>query len=342
MWNRDIGVDLGTANSLVYSKGRGIVIQEPSVVAFNKDSNQILAVGEEAKLMIGRTPGNIVAVRPLKDGVIADFDIARVMLQSFIKKSMGSGRKYRWAKPRVVVGIPSSITNVEKKAIIDAVIQAGGKEAFLIEEPVAAAIGAKLPIIEPIGNMIVDVGGGTTDVAVISLGGIVVNNSSKTAGNEMDEAIARYIKNKHNLLIGERTAEDIKVKIGSAVALEEEVTLSVSGRDLANGLPKTITIEGAECYLALQDAVGQIADVVKQTIENCPPELVSDILEHGIVLAGGGALLKDLDVMLAEETGVPVMVADNALTAVVEGTGLALEELELYKDMLRDRRSESG
>ena len=338
MWSRDIGVDLGTANSLVYTKGKGIVIQEPSVVAINRDTGQVLAVGAEAKHMIGRTPGNIVAIRPLKDGVIADFDIARVMLQSFIKKAMSTGQHYKWSKPRVVVGIPSGITNVEKRAIIDAVIQAGGREAFLIEEPVAAAIGVKLPIIEPMGNMIVDIGGGTTDVAIISLGGIVVSNSSKVAGNEMDEAIARFVKNKHNLLIGERTAENIKLEIGTALLPEEDSAMAVSGRDLATGLPRTIQLTGAEVYQALLDSVRQIVTVVKQTIENCPPELVSDILEHGIVLAGGGALLHDIDTMLSRETGVPVIVADNALTAVVEGTGIALEELETYKKILKDRR----
>jgi rod shape-determining protein MreB and related proteins len=338
MWSRDIGVDLGTANSLVYTKGKGIVIQEPSVVAINRDTGQVLAVGAEAKHMIGRTPGNIVAIRPLKDGVIADFDIARVMLQSFIKKAMSTGQHYKWSKPRVVVGIPSGITNVEKRAIIDAVIQAGGREAFLIEEPVAAAIGVKLPIIEPMGNMIVDIGGGTTDVAIISLGGIVVSNSSKVAGNEMDEAIARFVKNKHNLLIGERTAENVKLEIGTALLPEEETFMAVSGRDLATGLPRTIQLTGAEVYQALLDSVRQIVTVVKQTIENCPPELVSDILEHGIVLAGGGALLHDIDTMLSRETGVPVIVADNALTAVVEGTGIALEELETYKKILKDRR----
>ncbi len=338
MWSRDIGVDLGTANSLVYTKGKGIVIQEPSVVAINRDTGQVLAVGAEAKHMIGRTPGNIVAIRPLKDGVIADFDIARVMLQSFIKKAMSIGQQYRWVKPRVVVGIPSGITSVEKRAIIDAVIQAGGKEAFLIEEPVAAAIGVKLPIIEPMGNMIVDIGGGTTDVAIISLGGIVVSNSSKIAGNEMDEAVARYVKNKHNLLIGERTAENVKLEIGTALMPEEEITMPVSGRDLASGLPRTIQLSAAEVYQALLDSVRQIVTVVKQTIESCPPELVSDILEHGIVLAGGGALLNNIDRMLSRETGVPVTVADNALTAVVEGTGIALEELETYKKILKDRR----
>jgi rod shape-determining protein MreB and related proteins len=338
MWSRDIGVDLGTANSLVYTKGKGIVIQEPSVVAINKDTGQVLAVGAEAKHMIGRTPGNIVAIRPLKDGVIADFDIARVMLQSFIKKAMSTGQQYKWSKPRVVVGIPSGITNVEKRAIIDAVLQAGGKEAFLIEEPVAAAIGVKLPIIEPMGNMIVDIGGGTTDVAIISLGGIVVSNSSKVAGNEMDEAIARYVKNKHNLLIGERTAENIKLEIGTAILPEVDTAMAVSGRDLATGLPRTIQLNASEVYQALLDSVRQIVTVVKQTIESCPPELVSDILEHGIVLAGGGALLNDVDTMLSRETGVPVIVADNALTAVVEGTGIALEELETYKKILKDRR----
>jgi rod shape-determining protein MreB len=341
MWSRDIGVDLGTANSLVYCKGKGIVIQEPSVVAINKDTNQILAVGEEAKQMIGRTPGNIIAIRPLRDGVIADFDIARVMLQSFIKKAMSTGKNYKWSKPRVVVGIPSGITNVEKKAIIDAVIQAGGREAYLIEEPVAAAIGVKMPITEPIGNMIVDIGGGTTDVAIISLGGIVVSNSTKVAGNEMDDAIIRYVKNRHNLLIGERTAENIKIQIGTAMNPIDDIEMAVSGRDLATGLPRTIQLKSSECYLAIRDAVRQIVNVVKQTIEACPPELVSDILEHGIVLAGGGALLNNLDTMLSKETGVPVMVAENALTAVVEGTGIALEELEIYKSILKDRRSDA-
>jgi rod shape-determining protein MreB and related proteins len=338
MWSCDIGIDLGTANTLVYHKGRGIVLQEPSVVAINSDTGKILAVGEEAKLMIGRTPGNIVAIRPLKDGVIADFDVAKIMLQSFIRKTLVIIRSSRWIKPRVVIGIPSSITSVEKKAIQDAAIQAGAKEAFLIEEPLAAAIGAGLPIIEPIGNMIVDIGGGTTDVAIISLGGIVTNNSSKTAGNEMDEAIARFIKQRYNLLIGERTAEKIKIEIGTAIPPVEETTIAISGRDLTTGLPKTIEFPASECYLALRDAVKQILNVVKQTIESCPPELVSDILERGIVLAGGVALLRDIDTLMAQETGVPVHVAKNALTAVAEGTGMALEELGIYQRILKDKR----
>jgi len=338
MWSCDIGIDLGTANTLVYHKGRGIVLQEPSVVAINIDSGKILAVGEEAKLMIGRTPGNITAIRPLKDGVIADFDIAKVMLQNFIRKTMASIRSVKWVKPRVVVGIPSCITSVEKKAIIDAALQAGAKEAFLIEEPLAAAIGAKLPIIEPVGNMVVDIGGGTTDVAIVSLGGIVASNSTKIAGNEMDEAITRFIKQKYNLLIGERTAENIKITIGTALPLQEELQMPVAGRDLATGLPRTINFSSAETYTALRDSVKQIADVVKQTIESCPPELVSDILERGIVLAGGVALLRNIDSMLAQETGVPVVVAENALTAVAEGTGIALEEIEIYKRILKDKR----
>ncbi len=338
MWACDIGIDLGTANTLVYHKGAGIVLQEPSVVAINSDTGQMLAVGEEAKMMIGRTPGNIVAIRPLKDGVIADFDVAKMMLQSFIRKTLASIRSNRFVKPRVVIGIPSSITAVEKKAIIDAAKQAGAKEAYLIEEPLAAAIGAGLPIIEPIGSMIVDIGGGTTDVAIISLGGIVASNSTKSAGNEMDEAIARFIKLRYNLLIGERTAERIKIEIGTAMPPAEERTIAISGRDLTTGLPKTINFPASECYLALRDAVRQIVFVVKQTIEYCPPELVSDILERGIVLAGGVALLRDLDRLMAQETGVPVLVAANALTAVAEGTGIALEEIGLFKRILRDKR----
>ncbi|MGI5838219.1 MAG: rod shape-determining protein [bacterium] len=338
MWKCDIGIDLGTANTLVYHKGRGIVLQEPSVVAINIDSGKILAVGEEAKMMIGRTPGNIIAVRPLKDGVIADFAVAKVMLQDFIRKTMAAIRYMKWVKPRVVVGIPSCITSVEKKAIIDAAIQAGAKEAFLIEEPLAAAIGAKMPIIEPIGNMVVDIGGGTTDVAIISLGGIVASNSTKIAGNEMDESITRFIKQKFNLLIGERTAENIKIAVGTALPLPDKITTPVAGRDLTTGLPKTIDFSSEEAYASLRDSVKQIADVVKQTVEYCPPEMVSDILERGIVLAGGVSLLRNMDSMLARETGVPVTVADNALTAVAEGTGIALEEIEIYSRVFKDKR----
>ena len=328
---RDMGIDLGTANTLVYVKGKGIVVREPSVVAIRTDTGTIEAVGNAAKNMIGRTPGNIVAVRPMKDGVIADFETTATMLEYFIKQAQKT-RSFR--KPNVMVCVPSGATAVEKRAIEDATKRAGAKEAFTIEEPFAAAIGADLPVWEPTGSMVVDIGGGTTEVAIISLGGIVTSKSIRVAGDEMDEAIIQYIKRSYNLLIGERTAEMLKMEIGSALKLERDEKMEIRGRDLVTGLPKTITISSAEITEALADPVGAIVDVVKATLEKCPPELAADIMDRGIVLTGGGALLRNLDKLLAKETGMPVHVAENALDCVAIGTGRALENLHLLKSKM--------
>lgn len=327
-FTRDIGIDLGTANTLVYVKGRGIVLREPSVVAIRKENSSILAVGEEAKRMIGRTPGNIVAIRPMKDGVIADFDVTQTMLRHFIAKAY---RKRSVFLPRVVVCVPSGVTEVEKRAVLDATKQAGAKEAFLIEEPMAAAIGAGLPVEDPTGSMIVDVGGGTSEVAVISLGGIVTSKSIRVGGDEMDEAIINYIKKTYNLMIGERTAEDIKIKIGSAHRTDEEEKMEIRGRDLVSGLPKIIEISSWEIESALAEPVGSIMETIKTTLERTPPELAADIMEKGIVMTGGGALLKNLDKLVAEETGMPVFLADDPLDCVVLGAGKALTAIELLK-----------
>lgn len=329
--NRDMGIDLGTANTLVYVRGKGIIVREPSVVAIRTDSGAIEAVGEQAKLMIGRTPGNIVARRPMKDGVIADFDTTAIMLRHFIrqalkKKSVFSGR------PRVMVCVPSGITAVEKRAVEDATLQAGAREAHTIEEPMAAAIGAGLPVGEPTGSMVVDIGGGTTEVAIISLGGIVTSRSIRVAGDEMDEAIIQYIKKAYNLMIGERTAEELKITAGSAMPSERQEAAEVRGRDLVTGLPKTLTISGEEIAKALTDTVNSIIDSVKITLEKTPPELASDIMDRGIVLTGGGALLRDLDRLLARETGMPVVVAENPLDCVAVGTGKALDLIHLFKN----------
>ncbi|GAB6932288.1 rod shape-determining protein [Calditerricola satsumensis] len=328
---RDMGIDLGTANTLVYVKGKGIVVREPSVVAIRTDTGTIEAVGNAAKNMIGRTPGNIVAVRPMKDGVIADFETTATMLEYFIKQAQKT-RSFR--KPNVMVCVPSGATAVEKRAIEDATKRAGAKEAFTIEEPFAAAIGADLPVWEPTGSMVVDIGGGTTEVAIISLGGIVTSKSIRVAGDELDEAIIQYIKRSYNLLIGERTAEMLKMEIGSALKLERDEKMEIRGRDLVTGLPKTITISSAEITEALADPVGAIVDVVKATLEKCPPELAADIMDRGIVLTGGGALLRNLDKLLAKETGMPVHVAENALDCVAIGTGRALENLHLLKSKM--------
>ncbi len=324
---RDIGIDLGTANTLVYVKGRGIVLREPSVVAIRKENSSILAVGEEAKRMIGRTPGNIVAIRPMRDGVIADFDVTQTMLRHFIAKS------YRRTVflPRVVVCVPSGVTEVEKRAVLDATRQAGAKEAFLIEEPMAAAIGAGLPVEDPTGSLIVDVGGGTSEVAVISLGGIVTSESIRVGGDEMDEAIITYIKKTYNLMIGERTAEDIKMKIGSAYRTEEEEHMEIRGRNLVSGLPKIISISSWEIETALAEPVFAILETIKTSLERTPPELAADIMEKGIVLTGGGAMLKNLDRLVAEETGMPVFLADDPLDCVALGAGKALGAIELLK-----------
>ena len=326
--SQDMGIDLGTANTLVHVNGKGIVIREPSVVAVQKDTNEVLAIGAEAKRMIGRTPGNIVAIRPLKDGVIADFDITQAMLKFFIKKAIGNKT---FVRPRVVVGVPSGVTAVERRAVLDATIQAGAREAYLIEEPMAAAIGAGLPVQEATGNMVVDIGGGTSEVAVISLGGIVVSRSVRIGGDKMDEAIVQYIKKRYNLLIGERTAEEIKITIGTAMKIENPDTMEIRGRDLVTGLPKTLTIDANQIQEALSEPVAGIIDAVRGTLERTPPELSSDIMDRGIVMTGGASLLRNLDRMLSKETGMPVYVSDSALSCVALGTGIAVEHVDIYK-----------
>ena len=327
--SQDMGIDLGTANTLVHVKGKGIVIREPSVVAVQKDTNEVLAIGAEAKRMIGRTPGNIVAIRPLKDGVIADFDITQAMLKFFIKKAIGNKT---FVRPRVVVGVPSGVTAVERRAVLDATIQAGAREAYLIEEPMAAAIGAGLPVQEATGNMVVDIGGGTSEVAVISLGGIVVSRSVRIGGDKMDEAIVQYIKKRYNLLIGERTAEEIKITIGTAMKIENPDTMEIRGRDLVTGLPKTLTIDANQIQEALSEPVSGIIDAVRGTLERTPPELSSDIMDRGIVMTGGASLLRNLDRLLSKETGMPVYVSDSALSCVALGTGIAVEHVDIYKN----------
>ena len=327
--SRDMGIDLGTANTLVHVKGKGIVLREPSVVAIERDTGDVLAVGDEAKKMIGRTPGNIVAIRPMKDGVIADFDVTQTMLKYFIRKAMNTRA---FVRPRVVVGVPSGVTEVEKRAVIDAAQQAGAREAYLIEEPMAAAIGAGLPVEEATGNMVVDIGGGTTEIAVISLGGIVTSKSIRVGGDEMDTSIVQYIKKLYNLMIGERTAEEIKIKIGTAIMTPKtEKTLEIRGRDLLSGLPKNLTIQSAEIREALADPVEKIVTAVKTTLENTPPELAADIMDHGIMMTGGGALLSNIDKLISTETGMPVLIADDPLSCVGEGTGRSLEDLNLLK-----------
>ncbi|MFC2140482.1 rod shape-determining protein [Candidatus Auribacterota bacterium] len=330
MFSKDMGIDLGTANTLVFAKGRGIVLCEPSVVAIQEGTNNVLAVGEEAKNMLGRTPGNIVAIRPMKDGVIADFEITESMLRYFIRKVHNKGALLQ-PRPRVVIAVPSGITEVEKRAVEDSAAHAGAREVHLIKEPMAAAIGVGLPVQEPAGNMIIDIGGGTTEVAVISLAGIVFSKSVRVGGDELDEAIIQYMKRTYNLMIGERTAEDIKIKIGSAYALPEELTLEVKGRDLVAGLPKTLTINSEEIREAMSEPISTIVEAVRITLERCPPELSADLVDRGLVLAGGGALLKQLDKLLADETGLPVHVADDPLSAVAIGTGKVLDELNILK-----------
>ncbi|OLD55857.1 MAG: rod shape-determining protein [Armatimonadetes bacterium 13_1_40CM_3_65_7] len=330
-FTRDMGVDLGTANTLVYVRHEGIVLREPSVVAKRVDGGEVLAVGNEAKKMIGRTPGDIVATRPLRDGVIADFDTTAAMLTYFIRHGQ-RGRSF--LRPRVVVGIPSGVTEVEKRAVIDATLQAGAREAYLIEQPMAAAIGAGLPVSEPIGSMVVDIGGGTTEVAVIALGGIVTARSLRIAGDEMDESIIQYARKAYNLLIGERTAEDIKIAAGSAFPQREEQTIEVRGRDLVSGLPRTVRMTSTEIREAMAEPIAGIVEAVKMTLERTPPELAADIVDRGIVMAGGGSLLRGLDRLLGEETGMPVTITDDPLSAVVLGTGKALEEIETLKKVL--------
>ncbi len=329
VFSNDIGIDLGTATTLVYVKGQGVVLCEPSVVAIDRNTNQVLAVGEEAKRMIGRTPGNIVAIRPMKDGVIADFDITEAMLRYFIRKVH---RRRPFVTPRVVIAVPSGITEVEKRAVKDSAERAGARSpVFLVEEPIAAAIGVGLPIHEPCGNMVVDIGGGTTEIAVISLAGIVFAKSIRIGGDECDEAIISHLKKTYNLMIGERTAEEVKIKIGSAYPLEEETTMEVRGRDILAGLPKTITVSSEEIREALSEAVSQILEAIRITLERTPPELSADLISRGLILAGGGALLRGLDKLISEETGLPVHIADDPLTAVALGTGRYLSDINLLK-----------
>ncbi|MDP8257035.1 MAG: rod shape-determining protein [Candidatus Alcyoniella australis] len=333
LFSNDLAIDLGTANTLVYVKGRGIVFSEPSVVAVQKDyrgMKRVLAVGKEAKMMVGRTPGHIVAIRPMREGVIADFEVTREMLRYFIRKA--HNRK-ALVRPRIIICVPYGITEVEKRAVRESAMSAGAREVYLIEEPMAAAIGAGLPITEPSGNMIVDIGGGTTEVAVISLAGIVLSQSVRVAGDKMDEAIIQYMKRKYNLLIGESTAERIKCTVGTAYPTDEVQTMEVKGRDLVAGIPKTIEINADEIRDSMLDPINTIVNAVKVALERTPPELASDIVDKGIVLAGGGALLKHLDVLLREETGLPITVADDPLAAVVLGTGKALDELDLLRQV---------
>jgi rod shape-determining protein MreB len=325
----ELGIDLGTANIVVFLKGKGIVLREPSVVALSTTTKKILAVGEEARMMIGRTPGSIIAVRPLSEGVIADYTTTQKMLEYLISKVCGSKRFF---KPRVLVCVPSGVTSVERRAVIQAARSAGAGEAYPIEEPMAAAIGAGLPISAPGGNIVVDIGGGTTDIAVISLGGIVVSKSIRLGGNKMDEVIARHIRSKYNLMIGERTAEEIKIKIGSAYPLPQEMALEVRGRDTIAGLPKTVEVTSEEIRAALSEPVSMIVDRVKSVLETTPPELSSDIIERGMMLTGGGALLRGIDQLLAEETNIPVHVAEDPLSCVALGTGKALDEFDEIRD----------
>lgn len=329
----DLGIDLGTANTLVFAQGSGIIIQEPSVVALDNQKNLVLAVGDEAKRMIGRTPGNVVAVRPLRDGVIADFDITETMLKYFIKKALPT-HGFIKLKPRIIVGVPSGITGVEQRAVLEATHQAGAKEAYLIEEPMAAAIGANLPVSDPAGSMIVDIGGGTTEIAVISLGGIVVAKSVRIAGDEMDAAIISHCRENYRLLIGERTAEEIKINLGSAFEMNPERTMEVRGRDLVSGLPRTFTLSSTEIREALKDPVRAIVDGIRTTLEKTPPELSSDIMDRGITLAGGGALLAGLDKYIESETQISVVIAENPLECVALGTGKAIEEIDALKEVL--------
>jgi len=328
LFSYDIGIDLGTCSTIVYIKNHGIVLCEPSVVAIQSGTTHVLAVGEEAKRMLGRTPGSIVAIRPMRNGVIADFEITEAMLRYFIKKVHNSRRLVR---PRMVIAIPSGITEVEKRAVKDSALHAGAREVYMIEEPVAAAIGVGLPIQEPSGNMIVDIGGGTTEIAVISLAGIVFSKSIRVAGDEMDEAIINYLKKTYNLMVGERTAEEIKIKLGSAYPLDEEMTMEVRGRDLVAGLPKMITISSEEIREALAEPITQIVEAVRITLERIPPELSADLIEKGLILAGGGSLLRGLDKIISEETGLPVHIAEEPLTAVALGTGKALSEIKYLK-----------
>ncbi len=335
-FSKDIGIDLGTANTLVHVKNKGIVVREPSVVAVNSYTNEVLAVGNAAKEMLGRTPGNIVAMRPMKDGVIADFDKTQAMLRYFIHQALPNSK---FVKPSVIVCIPSGVTEVERRAVEDSVMQVGAKEAFLIEEPMAAAIGAGLPVEEPTGCMVVDIGGGTSEVAVLSLGGIVTSKSLRVAGDDLDEAIIQYIRKNHNLSTGERTAEQVKFELGSAYPIGEDKSMEIKGRDILTGLPKTITITTAEVRIALKEEVYAIIDAIKTTLERTPPELAADIMDRGIMLTGGGAMLRGLDMLISEETGIPVHVAENPLDCVVLGTGKVLDEINVLRNTLVSSKS---
>ncbi len=333
--SKDIGIDLGTANTLVTLKGKGVILKEPSVVAIDRRSGNILATGYEAKEMLGRTPEAIKAVRPLKDGVIADFTATQLMLKNIVTKVC---QRYNVGRPRVVVGVPSGITEVEERAVEESVLKAGAREVYLIEEPMAAAIGANLDVAEPTGNIIVDIGGGTTEVAVISLGGVVVSHSLRIAGDELDENIVDYVKKEMGLAIGETTAEEIKKEIGCATPLMTEMSMEIRGRDLSNGLPRNIIINSSQIEEAMKNSINDIVEIVKTTLEKTPPELASDIVEKGIVLAGGGALIKNLDKLLSQRTGMPVYIAENPLECVVKGTGKTLEDLENLKSVLINAR----
>jgi rod shape-determining protein MreB len=333
-FSNDIGIDLGTANTLINLKDHGIVLREPSVVAVRAGTSEVLAVGDDAKRMLGRTPGDIVAIRPLKDGVIADFQVTEAMLRHFIRKVNNRRR----TNTRVIIAVPSGITEVERRAVSESATNAGAKWVKIVEEPMAAAIGVGLPVMDASGNMIVDIGGGTTEVALISLGGIVYSRSVRTAGDELDEAIVSYMKRAYNLMIGERTSEEIKIRLGSAAPLAKELTMEVKGRDLVAGLPKTITITSQEIREAMADPLNTIVDAVRTTLERCPPELAADLVDRGIVLAGGGALLRGLDRLLREETGLPVHVAEDPLSAVAEGTGKMLQEIEMLKRVTSPER----
>ena len=329
-FSTDIGIDLGTANTLVFVRDRGIVLREPSVVAIQTGTNQVLAVGDEAKRMLGRTPGKITAVRPMKDGVIADFEITEKMLRYFLTKVQ---TRRHGIKPRVIIAVPSGITEVEKRAVKDSATHAGARDVYLIEEPMAAAIGVGLPVQDPACNMIVDIGGGTTEVAIISLAGMVLSQSVRVAGDELDEAIIQFMKRAYNLAIGPRMAEDIKIKVGSAYPLEQELTMQVGGRDLTAGLPKTLTVTSEEIREAFQEPIATIVEAIRGTLERCPPELSADLVDRGIVMAGGGALIRGLDRLISEETGLPVHVADDPLSAVANGTGIVMQELGLLEKL---------
>lgn len=331
--SKDVGIDLGTANTLIYVKGKGIVINEPSVVAVNKRTGQILAIGKEAKKMVGKTPSHIVATRPLVDGVVSDFETTEQMLKYFIQKVHRDSFSI-FPRPRVVIGIPSGVTEVEKRAVIDAAINAGAREAYLIDEPMAAAVGARLPVQDPAGNMIVDIGGGTTEVAVISLGGVVTCRSLRIAGDEMNEDVVRFARDQYNLLLGERSAEEIKIAIGSAYPLEEELEMTIRGRDLISGLPKEVKIDDSQVRDALSRSIKVIVNNIKSAIEETPPELLGDVMQKGIILAGGGSLIRGLDKLISEQTEMPVQRMEDPLTAVVRGTGIVLENIDQLKNVL--------